>query len=124
MAIPAVNATWTTSGPSATFQQVAFGGKDMLELAYRGQVTFVGDGATTAAVINWIDGTQTPFWTPGPPTAVAPKIVIAQMNGGTVATSISIVSVTSITSTSATVNFSAAPANAATCVVSFMVIPY
>lgn len=125
MAITAQNMSYNTSGPAFSFQQVAFGGRDNQELAYRGQVTFTGDGATTSATVNWIDGSQTPFFNPGnPPTAVAPKMVLAQANGGTAAATISVASVTSITTTGALLTFSAAPANLATLIVSIVIFPY
>jgi hypothetical protein len=45
-------------------QQLAFGGTDNDTLAYRGTVTFTLDGSTTAATINWIDGTKALGFTP------------------------------------------------------------
>jgi hypothetical protein len=94
------NAVWRKTGPAFTFQQVAFGGADVQEMAYRGTATFTGDAASTTVTINFIDGTQTPFFTPGnPPTAVAPTIVLAQVNSGGVTATVNILGVTSITTT-------------------------
>jgi len=94
------NATWVGSGPAFTNQVVAVGGKDAQELAYRGKASFTGDAATATCTINFIDGTQTPFFTQGnPPTAVAPSVVIAQINSGAVSATVGHIDVTSITTT-------------------------
>ena len=77
------NATWVGSGPAFTFQQMAFGGADSKELAYRGKATFTGDASTSVVTINFIDGVQTPFFSPdNPPVAVAPTMVIATVGAG------------------------------------------
>jgi hypothetical protein len=86
MTINPVNATWKTSGPQFTFQQTALGGRDASELAYRGYFTFGGDNTSSLVTVNYIDGTQTPFWSQGnPPTAVAPSAILVgpinQVNG-------------------------------------------
>lgn len=74
-----------------------------------GTVTFTGDAATTAAVVNWIDGVATlPF---------TPSGVLVFLIGGTDTAGILRVEgaatgtprVTSITTTSFTVNYSTAP---------------
>ena len=79
----AANATWIGSGPAFTNQVVALGGKDALELAYRGNATFTGDASTSTVTVSFIDGTQTPFFTQAnPPTAVAPTAVIATIGKG------------------------------------------
>lgn len=95
------NAVWNKSGPAFSFQQVAFGGTDVQELAYRGTATLTGDGSSATITVNFIDGTQTPFSTPGnPPAAVAPKMVLCQFNSGAVAAATAmILGVTSITTT-------------------------
>src|SRR5262249_15608495 len=80
-----------------------------------GTATITGDGATTAAVINWIDGVQALSFTP-----VAVLVFLAP--GGSDTTGVLKVEgsttspqrVTSLGATSFTVNFSTAPANAAT----------
>ena len=99
--------------------QIVWGPGDVQLPAVVGQVTFTGDGSTTAAVINWIDGTLTlPF---------TPRVVrITLVNGSAAGTdttgvlraegSASSPRVSSITSTSATVNYSTAIASAATSV--------
>lgn len=118
-----VNATWQGSGPSFTNQVVALGGKDNQELAYRGFVTFTGDASTAGFTVNFIDGTQTPFFTQGnPPTAVAPKLVLVGPAIGTSSTACIYTTVSSITASAFTVTTSAAiPANSYT--VPFIVIP-
>lgn len=96
----AANAVWVNQGPAFNFQQMALGGTDMKELAYRGKVTLTGDAATSTITVNFIDGTQTPFFTPGnPPTAVAPSMVLCQFNSGGVTATVNILGVTSITTT-------------------------
>jgi hypothetical protein len=106
------NAVWVGSGPAFTFQQMAFGGADSKEMAYRGRATFTGDAASNTVTINFIDGTQTPFFSPGnPPTAVAPSMVIATASASSVAstwsTTVFISGVTSITTTGFVVQGSA-----------------
>ena len=111
------NATWVGSGPAFTFQQMALGGGDNKELAYRGSATFTGDAATATVTINFIDGTQTPFFTPGnPPTAAKPAMVMATASSspsanGTWSSTVFIVGVTSVTTTgfvvTAAANFAA-----------------
>jgi len=117
------NATWNSSGPAFSFQQLAFGGKDNADLAYRGSATFTGDASTSTVTINFIDGTQTPFFTPGnPPTAIAPALVIATIGKGATAT-VSSGGVASITNTGfvfqGTTTF---PATSFT--INFVVIPF
>jgi hypothetical protein len=123
------NAIWQGSGPAFTFQQVAFGGKDAAEMAYRGRATFTGDASTATVTISFIDGTQTPFSTPGnPPTAVAPTTVMAtagsngSTNAGTWSSTVYIVGVTSITTTGFVVTASANFA-ATSYTIDFIVIP-
>lgn len=81
------NAVYVGSGPAFTNQLVAFGGKDVQELAYRGTATFTGDASTSTVTVSFIDGTQTPFFTQAnPPVAVAPTAVIATIGKGATAT--------------------------------------
>lgn len=109
----AANATWVGSGPAFTFQQMAFGGADSKELAYRGSATFTGDASTATVTISFIDGTQTPFFTPGnPPVAAKPSMVMATASStgaaaGTWTSTVYIVGVTSITTTGFVVTASA-----------------
>jgi hypothetical protein len=80
-----------------------------------GTASIPGDGATLAAVVNWIDGTATLPFTPSSvivfaakPAAVNPDTLgVLQVEGSAVAPR-----VTAITTTSFTVNFTTAPANA------------
>jgi hypothetical protein len=125
----AVNATWIGSGPAFTNQVVALGGKDALELAYRGRATFTGDASTATVTISFIDGTQTPFFTQAnPPVAVAPTSVMAtagsngSTNAGTWTSTVYIVGVTSITTTGFVVTASANFA-ATSYTIDFIVIP-
>ena len=119
----AANAVWRKSGPAFSFQQLALGGADAQELAYRGTATFTGDGSTATCTISFVDGTATPFFTPGnPPTAVAPTLVLAQVQAGAVSATVGHIDVTSITTTGFVItsegNF---PASAFT--IGFIVIP-
>lgn len=119
-----VNATWAASGPAFTNQVVAFGGKDAAEVAYRGYAAFTGDGSTASVTVNYIDGTQTPFFTQAnPPVAVAPKAIeVGPMN--TAATSAVVVqNVNTISTTSFVLTLSAA-APAVAIVIPFIVFPY
>ena len=124
-----VNATWQGSGPQFTNQVMALGGKDALELAYRGRATFTGDGSTATVTVNFIDGTQTPFFTQAnPPTAVAPTTVMAtagsngSTNAGAWSSTVYIVGVTSITTTGFVVTASTAFL-ASSYTIDFIVIP-
>lgn len=85
----------------------ASGPGDAQEPFVVGVVSIPGDGATNAAVVNWIDGTATlPFipravlaFLAAPPAANPDTAGILQVEGSSVAPR-----VTSITATSATVN--------------------
>ena len=63
MAIPAQNVTWY--GPALAQGQLQSQGgiSGSQSKAVVGSATFVGDGATTTATLNWIDGVQKPFQT-------------------------------------------------------------
>lgn len=118
------NATWATSGPSFTNQVVALGGRDALETAYHGYVTFTGDNATATVTVNWIDGTQTPFFTQAnPPVAVAPKAVFVGPTNTAATSSVVVQNVYSISSTGCVLTLSGnAPAVSIT--IPFIVFPY
>lgn len=120
----AANASWATSGPAFTNQVVAFGGRDVLETAYHGFVTFTGDNATATLTVSYIDGTQTPFFTQAnPPTAVAPKLVIIGTMQGAASAAVVPQAVTSITTTGFVVTFTGnIPASSFT--LPFIVFPY
>lgn len=62
MAIPAVNLVYIGQPASAAQGQIfnnGLGGP--LSKTAAGVATFIGDGATTTAVVNWIDGVQKPY---------------------------------------------------------------
>jgi hypothetical protein len=125
MAIAAQNVVWATGGPDFTNQVVAFGGRDQTELAYHGYLSFTGDGSSTSVTIQWIDGTQTPFFTQAnPPTAVAPKaVLLGPLNTPSGTTTTMSFNVSALTSTGATLTSSAAfPAVA--CIIPLIVFPY
>jgi hypothetical protein len=118
------NATYTTAGPAFTNQQLAFGGRDAVEMAYHGTFNFTGDNATATVTVNWIDGTQTPFFTQAnPPTAVAPALVICGQLNTAATTAVFVQNVNSITSTGAVLTLSGnAPAVAIK--IPFIIFPY
>ncbi len=110
MAITAGNAAYSGSGPVFTGQVVAQNLGDPASRVLFGTATVTGDGASSSFVVNFIDGTNVlPF---------TPSGVICHRSGGAATASIYVQSVSSISSTSFTVNTSAA-VNAATFVVSF-----
>lgn len=124
MAITAISTTYATQGPAFTNQVVALGGRDATEIAYHGTFNFTGDAATTTATFNWIDGTQTPFFTQAnPPVAVAPFAVFVGALQSAAAGSTVSINVNSITTTGVTVTFSAAP-SAVAYKLPFIVYPY
>lgn len=117
MAITAQNASYLTSAPVANGSGIlAFGGSSNLEVSYIGKATFTGDGATTTATLNYIDGTAAlPF---------TPSAVIGVRSGGNTTATISVVSVADNADSgkTATVAFSAAPTNGGTITVAFFVL--
>lgn len=118
------NVTWDTSGPAFSFQQVAFGGKDAAQMAYHGYLSFTGDGSSASVTVNWIDGTQTPFSTPGnPPTAVAPKFVIAGQLNTASTTAVFVENVNTISTTGCVLTLSGAAPAVAT-ILPILVFPF
>jgi hypothetical protein len=119
------NAIWATgAAPAFTNQVVAFGGRDATELAYHGYVTFTGDNSTASLTVNFIDGTQTPFFTQAnPPVAVAPKAVFVGPMNGAASSAVVIQSVSTVNTTGFVVTFtSTVPASAFT--LPFIIFPY
>jgi len=116
MAIAAVNATYLPSGPTADKQILAFGPGSSQEIAYIGTATFTGDGATTSATLNYIDGTAALNFTP--------SAILAARSGGNTTATISVVSAVDAgnSNKTATVQFSAAPTNGGTITVTFIVL--
>jgi len=118
------NATWTTSGPSFTNQVVAFGGKDAQELAYHGYASFTGDASSTFVTVNFIDGTQTPFFTQAnPPVAVAPKVILCGPLNTVATTGVYVQDIYSISTTAFIIQLSAA-APAVAILIPFIVFPF
>lgn len=101
MSITAVNGVYFGQGPVAGGSTIlAFGGSSTQELAYIGTATPVLDGTLTAAVVNFIDGTNAlPF---------TPSAVLCARSGGNAATTTGINGVSAINNIAFTVNFSAA----------------
>lgn len=119
------NAIWATGGaPDFSNQVVAFGGRDATELAYHGYVTFTGDNSTASVTVNFIDGTQTPFFTQAnPPVAVAPKAVFVGPTNTAATSSVVVQNVNTISTTGFVLTLSAnAPAVSIT--IPFIVFPY
>lgn len=118
------NMTWATSGPAFTNQVVALGGKDAAEIAYRGYISFTGDGAAATVTVNWIDGTQTPFFTQAnPPVAVAPKAVFVGPTNTAATSAVVVQNVNTISTTGCVLTLSAA-APAVAIVIPFVIFPY
>lgn len=120
MAIPAQSLVLTGSSgiPVGPGTVMAIGGSDHQELAYKGIVTFVLDGALTTATLNFVDGTQGLFFAssavaPGAAvTFVAPSAVVATVVGGTQPAAAYITAVADLpTTTGCTIRFSVAGTN-------------
>lgn len=117
MAITAQNAAYLTGAPVANGSTtLAFGGSSLQEFSYLGTVTFTGDGATTTATLNYIDGSAALGFTP--------SAIIGVRAGGNTTATISVVSVVDAANANktATVQFSAAPTNGGTITVAFFVL--
>lgn len=115
MAITSQNASYRTSGPTVSGQVIAGNANSETELALVGTATFTGDGSSTSATLNYIDGTNTLDFTP--------TAVLASRSGGTAAETVSaFVNDNANGGLSATVEFSAAPAAAATVQIAFVVL--
>lgn len=117
MAIAAQNAGYLYGGPAASNQVVR---QSAITGAYSGTthgvVTFTGDGATTTAVINYIDGTAT--------LAAVPSGILATINGGNDTAGAAIVKVVDNgDKKGCTVTFAPAIANTKTAIVCFQILP-
>ena len=103
MAITAQNISYSTSAPVAAGSGIlAFGGSSQLEFSYVGTATFTGDGSTTNAIMNFIDGSNALPWTPV-------SCVVVRTGGNAAATIVSYANV--LNNIAANVIFSAAPGN-------------
>ena len=82
-----------------------------------GTATFTGDGASTSATLNYIDGTATMGMG-------SPSVILCSRSGGSASASIDVVSIVDANDSgkTATVTFSAAPGNGTTVIVSFMLV--
>src|SRR5579859_3358751 len=116
MAIPAVNATYLTQGPSQSGQILAPNEQTGLEIAYVGTATFVLDGTLTQATLNFIDGTKTLSFTP--------TGIDAQVVGGTqfAASPVGVVATKVTDNTKGVIAFTGAGTNANTVVVAFRLV--
>lgn len=75
MSTSAVNATYSGYGPSASGQVIAHAtGAGPSAQDFTGFATITGDGSTTAAVVNYIDGTQQ--------LGFNPSGIVASIDGG------------------------------------------
>lgn len=109
MAIASVNAVYSGLGPTASGQILAGqaqGGSAAQDLEFT--ATFIGDGASTSATLNLIDGTATLSFTPS-------GLIVARAGkaADTAAATINAFC-SSVSNSVATIQFSAAPANLAT----------
>jgi len=115
MSITAQNLSYLTSAPVAGGSTVlAFGGSSQQEYSYIGTATFTGDGSTTSAVLNYVNGT-------GNGLGFTPSAVIAVRTGGNAANSIVAYAADNADNT-AVVTFSAAPGNGATIKFAFLIL--
>jgi hypothetical protein len=115
LAITAQNVTYLTSAPVAGGSTtLAFGGSSLLEYSYLGTVTFTGDGTLATATINYIDGTNTLAWTP--------SACVAVRVGGNAANTIVGYAQDASDKKTATVFFTAAPANGATVQMAILIL--
>lgn len=113
MAITAQNMTSiVTGGPAmGTAGTYAFGPGDTLSPSFVGQVTFTGDGATTAAALNFIDGTNAiPF--------IPQAVRISKVGGNDTNNGVPLLNTsTALNNVGVSVVWSAAVASGKTCVI-------
>lgn len=123
MAITAQNASYRTQGPTKSGQILANNEGSATEISFLGTATFVLDGASTSATLNFIDGTQTLQNIVGDTSPVNFTGVMATVIGGTQPAAAFIsVSTDTVTSTGCTVRFSIAGTNTNTVTVAFFII--
>lgn len=116
MAISAQNASYLTNGPASSGQQLAGSALAALEVAFVGTATFTGDGSTTTATLNYIDGTQALTFTPT-------AILCARVGGNDTGSEVVVSAVDAGNSNkTATITFSAAPGNGKTVQVAFFIL--
>ena len=115
MSIATVSASYLPTGPTADKQIMASGPGSSAEIAYIGTATFTGDGASSTATLNYIDGTAALSFTP--------TAILACRVGGAATATISVVSVVDAgnSNKTATVTFSGT-VNAATIIVGFIIL--
>lgn len=116
MAITAANGVYLTAGPTASGQILAPNEQSNLRSAYRGTATFILDGSTLSATLNFIDGTKTlPF---------TPTAIVAQVVGGTqsAASPVGVTSTAVVSAATGTIYFSAAGTNLNTVIVEFEIV--
>lgn len=115
MAISTQNLTYLQNGPVASGQQMGPSQLEALELSFLGTATFTGDGSTTSATLNYIDGTQALNF--------VPRAVLAFRAGGTDTTKAVPFAVDNANAgVSCTVNFTIAPANSTTHIVGIAIL--
>lgn len=116
MAIATQSATYVKQGPSYTGQSLQPNKHSNLETALLGYATFTGDGSTTTATLNYIDGTQALNSTP--------TLIFAAVVGGddTAGALVQKVVDAANANKTATVTFTAAPASAKTVEIAFFIV--
>src|SRR5437868_1491918 len=112
MSIAAVAATYQDGVPNATLQKVVTGRLDD-NSAYKGTATFVLDGSTTTATLNFLDGTKK--------LAFTPSAIICSRIGGTGLASIHAYA-TVVDDATATITFSAAGTSTNTISIGFIIL--
>ena len=115
MAITATNVTYiSAAAPSAGSTTLAFGGQSVQELSYIGTSTITGDGSTTSAVVNFIDGSNN--------LAFTPTAVLAFRIGGNTTATQAVAAVNTINAQGFTVQFSAAPGSSNTAQLVYLIL--
>jgi len=134
MSIPAVALSYVGQGPTANGQTIADQRSGPIAKTLIGYGTATLDGSATTFVVNFIDGTKTPFGTWSGPagnqvlSATKPALVAVQrvfdVNGtdDTAAATITAI-VSAITTTGFTVTISGAGTNAQTLSFSAIIVP-
>jgi|SRR5882762_2498965 len=123
MAITAASAVYRTGGPTKSGQILANNEGSATETAFLGTATFILDGTSTSAILNFIDGTQTLQNIVGTNAPVNFTGVVANVIGGTQPAAAFIgVSTDTVTTTGVTVRFSIAGTAANTVIVAFFAI--
>jgi hypothetical protein len=115
MAITTVDASYSGSGPAKSGQILVEALSGDRSRALFGYATFTGDGSSTTAVFNWIDGTETLPFTPS-------AVFVSRAGGTDTAAGVPYIDATGFDDTTCSVAFTTAPANTTTQIVGFIAL--